>query len=226
MNTHNKAVFVSEFGVCMNTGMAPLDLDESTTWLNYLEENKVSWVNWSVTYKDEGASALKPSVRKYDGNWTADDLTESGAYIRDKLIAAAQKEESEWGTAALTAEREVPGTPQTNGSAAIAPAAASNNFSVGPIPASGAGSGVKFFWQGKTVTSGSLIIYDALGKTVKSIGVNDAAPGNLSKRAIGSWDLTNAKGRRVTAGTYLVKGKLVKKDGSAVNVSSTIAIGN
>jgi len=227
MNTHNKATFVSEFGVCMNTGKAPLDLAEATTWLNFLDENKVSWVNWSVTYKDEGASALKPSVRKYDGNWTADDLTESGTYIRGKLIAAYEREESEWATATLTAEREVPNTPKTNESAAVAPAAVpSTNFSVGPIPADKTSREVKFFLQGKAVTGGSLLIYDALGKIVKNISVNDATPGNLSKRTIGSWDLTNAKGRRVTAGTYLVKGKLIKKDGSAVNVSSTIVIGN
>ena len=227
MDTHNKAVFVSEFGVCMNTGKEPLDLAEATTWLNYLDENKVSWVNWSITYKNEGASALKSSVKKFDGNWTIDDLTESGKYIREKLIAAAQKEDSEWGTAALTAEREVPGTQQTNESAAIAPVSAqSNNFSAGPIPASKSNGGVKFFWQGKAVTGGSLSIYDALGNTVKNIRINEISASNPSKRTIASWDLTDARNRRVKAGSYLVKGKIIINNRSLMNVSSIIVVGN
>jgi endoglucanase len=227
LNTHNKAVFASEFGVCMNTGKIPLDTAEATKWLDFLDSNKVSWANWSVSYKDEGASALKPAVRKFDGKWTADDLTISGAYIRSKLIAASQREDNEWATATLADERDVPNAPQANGSAAIAPATAtSTNFSAGPIPTDKASNGVKFFLQGKAVTGGSLLVYDALGKIVKSISISETSAGDLSKRTIGSWDLTNAKGSRVAAGTYLVKGKLIKKDGSAVNVSSTIVIGN
>jgi endoglucanase len=227
LNTHNKAVFVSEFGVCMNTGKAPLDLDEATTWLNFLDENKVSWVNWSVTYKDEGASALKPSVKKFDGNWTVDDLTESGAYIRGKLIAAAQKEDNEWNTATLVTDLVIPNTQQTGGSAAIAPVSAqSNSFSVGPIPASKSKGGVKFFWQGKAVAGGSLFIYDALGNTVKNIRINEISANNPSKRTIGAWDLTDAKSRRVKTGSYLVKGKVIVQNGSVANVSSIIVVGN
>jgi len=225
LNTHNKAVFVSEFGVCMNTGKTPLDLDEATTWLNFLDENNVSWVNWSVTYKDEGASALKPAVRKYDGNWTPDDLTTSGAYIRGKMIEAYNREESN--TATLVTDLALPNPPKTNESATVAPVAAvSNTFSVGPVPASQSGNGVKFFWQGKAVAGGSLLIYDALGNSVKNIVVTDASSGNLSKRAIGAWDLTDAKGRRVTAGSYLVKGKVTTQNGTAVSVSSIVVVGN
>jgi len=223
LNEHNKAVFVSEFGVCMNTGATPLDTAEATTWLNFLDENKVSWVNWSICYKDEGASALKPTVRKFDGNWTLEDLSESGKYIRNKLIAASQREETEWSTSTLTTDLVIPNSQQTDKSAAISPVAAqSNNFSVGPTPASG---GVKFFWQGKPVTGGTLFIYDALGNSVKSVGISDASSGNPSKRVIGSWDLTDAKGRRVAAGTYLVKGA-VTQNGNAAAVSSIVVVGN
>jgi endoglucanase len=225
LNTHNKAVFVSEFGVCMNTGKAPLDLDEATTWLNFLDENKVSWVNWSITYKDEGASALKPSVRKFTGNWTTDDLTESGAYIREKLIAAQQRED-EGGTSVLASARVIPGNKQTAESAIAPTGARSNKFSAGPVPTSLTSGGVKFFWQGKSVTGGTLRIYDALGNSVNNISINDASSGNTSKRTIGAWDLTDANGRRVTAGSYLVKGKLLKQDGNAATVSSIIVISN
>jgi endoglucanase len=87
MNTNNKAVFVSEFGVCDALGDGMVDLNESTKWLDFLDSNKVSWANWSICNKSEAASALKPGTR-VDGNWTANDLTESGTYIRNRLIAA------------------------------------------------------------------------------------------------------------------------------------------
>jgi endoglucanase len=87
LNTHNKAVFVSEFGVCKSDGGGPPSLTETTKWLDFLDSNEVSWVNWSVTYNNECGSALKSSVRKFDGNWTTDDLTESGTYIRNRLRA-------------------------------------------------------------------------------------------------------------------------------------------
>jgi len=227
LNTSNKAVFVSEFGVCKSDGKTPLDTAEATKWLNFLDSNYVSWVNWSVSYKDEGASALKPSVKKFDGNWTVDDLTESGAYIRGKLIAAAQKEDNEWNTATFVTDLVIPNTQQTGGSAAIAPVSAqSNSFSVGPIPASKSKGGVKFFWQGKAVAGGSLFIYDALGNTVKNIRINEISASNPSKRTIGAWDLTDAKSRRVKTGSYFVKGKVIVQNGSVANVSSIIVVGN
>ncbi len=230
---NGKALFVTEFGTCNSNGGASNGVNdnshnatETDAWLDFLYQNKTSWANWSISKKDEAASALKSSASTA-GNWNPDaDLTPSGKYIREKLRAAAQREDEEWSTAALASKREIPNSPQTSGSAAIAPAAVvSTDFSAGPVPANLTG-GVKFFLQGKAVASGSIHIYDALGNSVKIITINDAASGNLSKRTIGSWNLTNAKGRRVTAGTYLLKGKLIKQDGSAVNVSSIIVVSN
>jgi len=222
----NKALFVSEFGVCKSDGKDTLDLTEADKWLSFLDSNNVSYANWSICKLNEAASALK-STAPITGGWTSDQLTRSGTYIRGKLIEAYQREEDSWSTATLTTDLVVPNSPKTTESATIAPVAApSNTFSVGPIPANQSGNGVKFFWQGKTVASGSLQIYDALGNSVKNIGVTDATTGNLSKRSIGSWDLTNTKGNRVTAGSYLVRGKIVAQNGVAVNVSSILVVSN
>jgi endoglucanase len=62
MNTNGKAIFVSEFGVCNSDGNTPLDLDEATTWLDFLDANKVSWANWSICKLNEAASALKSTA--------------------------------------------------------------------------------------------------------------------------------------------------------------------
>lgn len=239
----NKAVFVSEFGTCNSNGGTKCadgtnnpnctqkvndnshNAAETDIWLNFLDENKISWVNWSISTKDEAASAIKAGTST-SGNWTESNFTPSGAYIRGKLIDAQTREDAM--TAVLTPARSIPNSQQTTESASIAPAAAlSNHFSVGPVPASQFDGGVKFFWQGKTVNSGSLQIYNALGNSVKSIGINsESSVGSLSRRAIGGWDLTDAKGRRVTAGSYLVKGKIVTQSGNAAIVSSIIVVSN
>ncbi len=236
-----QAIFVSEFGTCNSNGgtqcvpgtsgdNCPKQNDnshnaaETDIWLDFLDQRTVSWANWSISTKDEAASAIK-SGASTSGNWTDANLTPSGAYIRSKLIAAYNREEEQWNTAVLAEDRALPGA-QTATESAVSPVNAQpNRFSVGPIPTSLTGSGVNFFWQGKAVTGGSLLIYDAVGNGVKSVDIKDASANGQSRRVIGSWNLTDAKGRRVTAGSYLVRGKLLKQDGSVVPVSSIVVVG-
>jgi endoglucanase len=229
MNINGKALFVSESGITNAQANPPEDTVETNRWLTFLDTNKVSWVNWSISTKErndtgpEKTSALVKNAST-TGGWTTDKLTVSGNYIRNKLREAAQREES---STALAAERAVPNTQQPSGSATIAPVAAQpNKFSAGPVPTNMTSGGVKFFWQGKPVTGGSLFIYDAVGNSVKSVGINATFASDSSKRTIGSWDLTDAKGRRVTAGSYLVRGKVVTQNGVTVNVSSILVVSN
>jgi len=42
MNTNNKAIFVSEFGICNEKANPPIDINETNVWLNFLDTNKVS----------------------------------------------------------------------------------------------------------------------------------------------------------------------------------------
>jgi endoglucanase len=82
---NGKAVIVSEFGTCNHDGDVPYDFDEADIWLDFLDQNKISWCNWSVHDLSEAASILMPGASK-NGNWTDEDLTESGRYIRNRLI--------------------------------------------------------------------------------------------------------------------------------------------
>ncbi|MFO7867765.1 MAG: carbohydrate-binding protein, partial [Bacteroidales bacterium] len=49
-----------------------------------LDQYGVSWCNWAVSDVDEAASIVKPGSSIY-GNWSSNDLTESGTLVRDKL---------------------------------------------------------------------------------------------------------------------------------------------
>lgn len=79
------ALFVSEFGTCESTGNGFLDYEETNTWLNFLEENKISWVNWSIADKDETSAVLLPGANTY-GNWPDTQISESGIFIKSKII--------------------------------------------------------------------------------------------------------------------------------------------
>ena len=78
------ALFVSEFGTCNSDGNGPIDYAELEKWFTYMDENNMSWCNWSVADKKETASILKPGGSRH-GNWSDDDLTESGKLIRKRL---------------------------------------------------------------------------------------------------------------------------------------------
>lgn len=73
-------VFVSEWGTCDASGNGGIDLSETKVWLDFLDENGISWANWSLCNKDESASALKPSASS-KGGWRDSDFTQAGKYV-------------------------------------------------------------------------------------------------------------------------------------------------
>jgi endoglucanase len=78
------ALFVTEWGSCEYTGDGEMDYDETEKWLNFMNKNKLSWCNWSISDKNETSSALKSNANVH-GGWTLLDLTPSGTFVREKL---------------------------------------------------------------------------------------------------------------------------------------------
>lgn len=77
-------LFVSEFGTCESSGDGAINYDETTAWMQFMEDHHISWCNWSVADKDETSAALK-SGASAEGGWPDDALSESGALIRSLL---------------------------------------------------------------------------------------------------------------------------------------------
>ena len=77
-------VFVSECAGMEASGNGPLAPDEYQKWLDVMEKNKVSWVNWSVSDKDETCSMLLPRA-KATGNWTDDLIKPWGKMVKQAL---------------------------------------------------------------------------------------------------------------------------------------------
>ena len=126
----------------------------------------------------------------------------------------------------MTPARVIPPIETDVTSITVAPAnALPGLFTAGPNPAAKSPGAVSFFRQGKRVNDCELRIYDAAGNAVNRVKIRDnMALGSQEKRAVGSWDLTDRKGRRVSEGTYLVRGEVKTLDGKTEKVSMTVGV--
>ncbi|TIX50983.1 glycoside hydrolase family 5 protein [Alteraurantiacibacter aquimixticola] len=84
------ALMITEFGIVEATGDGPIDMESSNAWWDWAEANGISWLNWSITDRDESSAALKPGTPP--AGWSDEDLTESGRILRARLRAAAEAE--------------------------------------------------------------------------------------------------------------------------------------
>ena len=78
------AVFVTEWGSVEYTGDGNVDPQATQEWLAFLDRHKISWANWSLNDKNEGASALKLGASD-TGPWTDQWLTPSGHIAKTVL---------------------------------------------------------------------------------------------------------------------------------------------
>lgn len=81
---NNLPLFVSEWGTSKADGSNGTYLEEAKKWVDFMEQNDLSWCNWSLTDKNETSAILKPGSSKT--NFTDDDLSESGSFIKSVLI--------------------------------------------------------------------------------------------------------------------------------------------
>jgi endoglucanase len=77
-------IFVSESAGMEASGNGAIDYKEWQTWIDWMQTNKISWITWSISDKNESCSMLFPSAAS-DGNWKNEDLKESGIKTREIL---------------------------------------------------------------------------------------------------------------------------------------------
>lgn len=77
-------IFVSECAGMEASGDAAMDYAEWQKFIDWMDKNKISWVTWSVSDKDETCSVLKKGAAA-TGNWKESDLKESGIKTREYL---------------------------------------------------------------------------------------------------------------------------------------------
>ncbi|MDF2434060.1 MAG: endoglucanase, partial [Mucilaginibacter sp.] len=77
-------LMVTEWGVGEANGNGKFDRNEVKTWMQWMENHKLSWANWNITDKEETTALLLPNAPDH-GGWTDSQLTPAGIYIREKL---------------------------------------------------------------------------------------------------------------------------------------------
>jgi len=76
------ALMVTEWGTVNANGDGGVARSSTDEWINFLRENDISHLNWSVHDKNEGASVLRPGASA-QGRWSQNDLTASGQFVRE-----------------------------------------------------------------------------------------------------------------------------------------------
>lgn len=77
-------IFISESAGMEASGNGALDEEEWERWIDWAEKNKISWITWSVSDKDETCSVLKKTAPSA-GEWKEDDLKASGIKARELI---------------------------------------------------------------------------------------------------------------------------------------------
>ncbi len=86
----NLALFVTEFGVTEYTGDGYVDVAETNSWWDFLDDHQISWCNWSIAEKEENSAALLPGASAM-GGWKASEISPSGLLVRKELKAKNPK---------------------------------------------------------------------------------------------------------------------------------------
>ncbi|KAL7073165.1 hypothetical protein ACQ4LE_007056 [Meloidogyne hapla] len=76
-------IFVTEYGTVDASGTGGVDESSTKEWWTFLDNNKISYLNWGIYNKAEGAAALTPGSGASD---VASDsrLTASGSLVKNK----------------------------------------------------------------------------------------------------------------------------------------------
>ncbi len=78
------ALMVSEWGASEASGSGRLDREATRAWLDFMEENQLTWCTWSIADLTETSSALKPGADP-NGGWSSDVISPSGTLVRQEL---------------------------------------------------------------------------------------------------------------------------------------------
>lgn len=77
-------IFVSEFGICDASGNGDINVEQADIWIDILNKNKISFVIWNLSNRDESSAFLKPDCQKLS-DFTEDDISGEAKWFIEKL---------------------------------------------------------------------------------------------------------------------------------------------
>ncbi|GAA0719475.1 hypothetical protein GCM10009430_18580 [Aquimarina litoralis] len=82
------AIFVTEWGTTDASGNGGYNPQESQVWIDFMIQNNISYVNWTVSHKNEDSCVVSPN-QGLQGLLNG-SLTTSGTFIRNHILSRAQ----------------------------------------------------------------------------------------------------------------------------------------
>jgi len=219
------------------------DITLYAKWLRVYNVTFYSLGGNSVSSQDVayGRKITKPAdpVRTgftFDGWYQNEQYTVvSEWYFDTDIVTADVSLYAKWvlQIAVLSPNRVIPpSTPGANADGETPVNHLTGEFTAGPNPVNKQSGDINFFWQGNRIDKSALTIYDAFGNIINKVKITDNVlnnhhvyrGGSQSRRIVGSWDLTDSKGRLVSEGTYLVRGVVTTSDGKRERVSVLVGV--
>lgn len=77
-------IFVSEFGLCDASGNGSNDIEQANLWMEWMNENFVSCIQWNLSNKNETCALINSSCTKTT-DWEENELTESGIWMLNHI---------------------------------------------------------------------------------------------------------------------------------------------
>lgn len=81
----NIPVFVSEWGTTDASGNSNFDLNSSKNWIEFMDKNNLSWINWSFCNKSEDSAILSSNYNIKNSSSIDEHLTKSGEFIKANI---------------------------------------------------------------------------------------------------------------------------------------------
>ena len=79
---NNIPVFISEWGFSPEKNSGEINFKKGREFLEFLNQNNISWINWSLSNKDEPHSFIRDDIDKLS-KWNDDELTSVGKFVKD-----------------------------------------------------------------------------------------------------------------------------------------------
>jgi endoglucanase len=82
-------MFVTEFGTQTFTGDGTNDFVSSQKYIDLMQQNKISWVNWNFSDDYRSGAVLNSGTCSRNGPWNGSALKPAGTWIRDRMLTPA-----------------------------------------------------------------------------------------------------------------------------------------
>ncbi len=82
-------IFISECSICDASGDGILDRDWGSRWLDWADENDISYIVWNLSNKDESSSILRPDSTSLS-NWRQEEYSETGLWFKERCGSSSQ----------------------------------------------------------------------------------------------------------------------------------------